>query len=66
MRMLLACGDVEPDSKDHLGGTPLSQAAQRGHEAVVRLLLALDDVELNSKEPLKGTATKRQGEGTRR
>ena len=38
------------DSKDTEGRTPLSFAAQMGHEAVVKLLLVRDDVEVNSKD----------------
>ena len=40
----------EPDSKDDLGRTPLSWAAEEGHEAVVKLLVARDDVEADSKD----------------
>ena len=39
----------DPDSKDTDGRTPLSWAAERGHEAVVKLLVARDDVEADSK-----------------
>jgi len=31
-------GKVEVDSKDTYGQTPLSRAAENGHEAVVKLL----------------------------
>jgi ankyrin repeat protein len=37
-RLLVARDDVEADSKDRDGRTPLSYAAASGHEAVVRLL----------------------------
>jgi ankyrin repeat protein len=42
---LLARADVEVNSKDRYGRTPLSWAAGNGHEAVIRLLLARADVE---------------------
>jgi hypothetical protein len=42
--------DVEADSKDWDGRTPLSWAAGSGHEAVVKLLLARPDVGANSKD----------------
>ena len=38
------------DCRDSYGRTPLSQAAGRGHEAVVRLLVERDDVEIDSKD----------------
>ena len=43
--------DVDPDSKDtKYGQTPLSWAAENGHEAVVKLLLARDGVDPESKD----------------
>jgi ankyrin repeat protein len=39
VQVLLATGDVDVDSKDNYGQTPLSFAAQNGHEAIVSLLL---------------------------
>ena len=50
MTVLLATGGVDPDSKDNCGRTPLSWAAQNGHEAVVKLLLATDGVDWDSKD----------------
>ena len=41
--------DVEADSKDGYGQTPLSWAARRGHEAVVKLLVE-KGVDLDSKD----------------
>ena len=38
VRLLLARDDVDPDSKDNYGRTPLSRATANGHEAVVKLL----------------------------
>ena len=38
MRLLVGQDDVEADSKDEDGMTPLSLALEQGHEAVVRLL----------------------------
>jgi ankyrin repeat protein len=37
---LLATGRVDADSKDTEGQTPLSKAAEGGHEAVAAVLLA--------------------------
>jgi ankyrin repeat protein len=48
--LLLANDKVSLDSKDKDGQTPLSLAAARGHEAVVRLLLGKDDVDPDSKD----------------
>ena len=38
------------NAKDDFGQTPLSLAAENGHEAVVKLLLAEDGVDINSKD----------------
>jgi ankyrin repeat protein len=50
VKLLLATGKVDVDSKSKYGQTPLSWAAERGHEAVVKLLLATDKVDVNSKD----------------
>jgi ankyrin repeat protein len=42
--------DVDVDSKDNGGRTPLSWAAENRHEAIVRLLVERDTVEANSKD----------------
>jgi hypothetical protein len=44
-----AGNDLRVDAKDQYGRTPLSWAAERGHEAVVRLLVERDDVEADAK-----------------
>ncbi|KAI9781882.1 MAG: hypothetical protein M1839_005676 [Geoglossum umbratile] len=43
-----------PDLEDSSRRTPLSWAAERGHEAVVKLLLAKDGVDINSKDSYGG------------
>jgi ankyrin repeat protein len=54
VELLLATGEVEPDSKctgdgeDFKGRTPLAFAAANGHEAVVKLLLATGKVDPDS------------------
>jgi ankyrin repeat protein len=50
VRLLVERDDVEVDSKDDYGRTPLSWAAERGHKAVVQLLVERVDVEVNSKD----------------
>jgi ankyrin repeat protein len=49
MRLLLAPGAVDADTKDDDGRTPLWRAAREGHEAVVRLLLATGAVDADAK-----------------
>ena len=48
MKLLLGRGDVNPDSLDKYGQTPLSLAAMRGHEGIVKLLLGREDVNPDS------------------
>ena len=42
--------DVNADSKDNSGQTPLWRAADRGHETVVKLLLERNDINADSKD----------------
>ena len=49
MSILLEKG-AKADSKDHDGRTPLSWAAESGHEAIVKLLLAREGVDADSKD----------------
>jgi ankyrin repeat protein len=49
VKVLLATGKVDVDSKDSNGQTPLSRAAGRGYEAVVKALLATGKVDVDSK-----------------
>jgi ankyrin repeat protein len=49
VKLLLAKDGVNPNSKNgDYGQTPLSLAAEKGHEAVVKLLLAKDGVNPDS------------------
>jgi ankyrin repeat protein len=53
---------AEPDSKDYLHRTPLSWAATRGHETVVKLLLEsglvdVNSLDIHSQTPLSLAAT---------
>ena len=50
IKLLLTTGEVEVDCRDEDGQTPLSKAAERGHEAVVKLLLATYKVNVNSRD----------------
>jgi len=65
VRLLVARDDVDADSEGRYDGrTPLSRAAENGHEAVVRLLAARDDVNIHSKDkkgwtPLSWAAEKK-------
>ena len=48
--LLINTGKVGTDSKDKFRQTPLSLAAESGHEAVAKLLLATGQVEVDSKD----------------
>ena len=50
VKLLLWTGEVEFDAKDHYGRTPLSWAAEGGHETVVKLLLRTGKVEVDVKD----------------
>ena len=54
MRLLVNRNDVDINAKDNCGLTPLSRAAKKGHEAVVRLLVDRDDVDINTKDNENG------------
>lgn len=41
-------GKVDVNARDEMGRTPLSTAAERGHEGVVKFLLAIDRVDVNA------------------
>lgn len=66
VKLLVERDDVEADSKDWYGWTPLSRAAEKGREAVVLALLARDDAGLGFKDnygrkPLLWVAKNRHG-----
>ena len=50
LRLLLVKPKVDPDTKDSDGRTPLSWAAENGHEAAVKLLLETGKVDVDSKD----------------
>ncbi|KAI9781824.1 MAG: hypothetical protein M1816_002174 [Peltula sp. TS41687] len=50
VKLLVERDDVDADSRDNSGPTPLSGATENGHEAVVELLLARNDVEADPKD----------------
>ena len=61
MEILLGRNDVDPDSLDNVGQTPLHYAALNGHGEVVEILLGRDDVNPNASDggdqtPLCGAA----------
>ena len=49
VKLLLARGKVDVDSKDNFGQRPLSLAAEKGHEAVVKLLRTTGKADVDSK-----------------
>ncbi|SPO07384.1 uncharacterized protein DNG_10078 [Cephalotrichum gorgonifer] len=55
VKLLLATGKVEVNSKDKYSRTPLSYAAALGHRAVVKLLLATGKVKIDSKDECNRT-----------
>ena len=46
----LNSANIDADLKDQQGRTPLSRAAEKGHEGVVKLLLATEKVDADSKD----------------
>jgi ankyrin repeat protein len=50
LAFLLNSANVDADSKDQQGRTPLSRAAEKGYESVVRLLLITERVDADSKD----------------
>jgi ankyrin repeat protein len=50
VKLLLADNRVDPDVRNVNGRTPLSIAAEEGHEEILELLLATRRVELESKD----------------
>ncbi|KAF2185905.1 ankyrin [Zopfia rhizophila CBS 207.26] len=62
VKLLLATGKVDVNSKDDHGWTPLRRAAGNGHEAVVKLLLATGKVDVDSKDDLGQTPLRNAAE----
>ncbi|KAH8744950.1 nb-arc and ankyrin domain-containing protein [Hyaloscypha finlandica] len=50
IKLLLATGKVDVDSRDMTNWTPLLYAAWKGHAAIIELLLATGKVDANSKD----------------
>jgi ankyrin repeat protein len=50
VKLLLDIGEVDVDSKDNDGQTPLSWACENGHAAVIKLLLETGKVNFDSKD----------------
>ncbi|KAH7228922.1 ankyrin repeat-containing domain protein [Fusarium oxysporum] len=48
--LLIASKDTSPNLRDVNGRTPLSWAAEKGHEGFVTLLLAAEGIDANSKD----------------
>jgi len=65
LNTLLDIGEVEADSKYNEGRTPLSYAAERGHEAVVKLLVEaqaeVDTKDNSGRTPLSYAAERGHG-----
>ncbi|UPL01305.1 hypothetical protein LCI18_012239 [Fusarium solani-melongenae] len=58
---LLALPNVQADGNDHWGDTPLSLAAEAGHERIVGLLLSRRDVDVNSRGNLSPIVAATEG-----
>ncbi|KAF2177092.1 ankyrin [Zopfia rhizophila CBS 207.26] len=54
MSYLISTGKVDVDLKDNYGRTPLSWAAENGHEAVVKLLLDTGKVDVDPRDDKYG------------
>ena len=65
VKLLVETGQVDIDSTDNSGRTPLLWAASCGHEATVKLLMETGQVDVNSKDyygqtPLSGAVASGQ------
>jgi ankyrin repeat protein len=49
VKMLLDTGQVDADSQDKHGRTPLSFASDHGHDAIAKLLLVCNNVDVELK-----------------
>src|ERR1700761_9168422 len=65
-KLLLETGKVEVGAKDRYGQTPLSWAAAKGHDAVVKLLLETGKLDDDSKRVIGQTPLLRAAESTGR
>jgi hypothetical protein len=63
VKLLLDTGKVDVDSKDPVGRTILSRAADDGKETIVKLLLATDKVDVDSKDSYGQTPLSFAAEG---